>query len=798
VTDITPATGTGTNGAITETLSNSSSDPKTVTYLLTPTGPLNKNCKGKATPFKVTVAPIPTISSTLLNQKVCSGLPYNYIAQSLVKKSTFTWTRAVGTNVTNAAATGSDSTISETLLNNTTQAGTVTYVLIPKGPAPTACAGVNANLTVTVNPLPKITSADKDTVCSDALFTYQITTGLATTPSFTWKRAQIGVNTAKQGTSNPIQETLISTSNQIASYMINATTAEGCTNLADTTLSVLISSLPTGKLSMPAQMCDGDTKELTATITGVAPFDYTISGGGMVAESVVASSLTTTKRNVTPGAGTATYAITNLKDATGCTSVSMSGISTQVNPLPKATIGLDQTICQGTSASLAFDLSNGTSTYDVTYQYYPVSSPGTITTVNLTKLSGPTSSILVSPSNSTVYKIKTVKDTDKGCPAVIDPLNEAIVTVTPRPNALVAAPVTSIICSGGTPNLSLSSNVVGTETGTSFKWVATSPSNKIKGYTNSSGGNNTIVDVIENDLGRESSVTYTITPNYLSCDGASIPVKINVRAKTEPTLVEQINICPTTPITVKTSSFVGGSYSWNVDPPVPFTSTDENLTMTLNQDEMVQVVYEDICLIKHYSPWVWLKVKQSVTIAFTNGDICMASVTPFTPNNISDVSNKTEIDGWKWNFGNYITTGDSALSTKLHPETTFQYNSAGTYNVTLQAYSEGCEVGKVVQPIKIKDCTVKVTNTLTPNEDGSNDEWIIKEIENYPTAGVEIFNRWGVLIWSCEGNCASKRFSGRNEQGQELEQGTYYYVLTLNKGKSIMRGYITVIRDPGN
>jgi hypothetical protein len=189
----------------------------------------------------------------------------------------------------------------------------------------------------------------------------------------------------------------------------------------------------------------------------------------MLPETVTASSLLITKRNVTPGAGTATYAITNLKDATGCTSVSMSGISTQVNPLPKATIGLDQTICQGTSATLAFDLSNSTSTYDVTYQYYPVSSPGTITTVNLTKLSGPISTILVSPSNATVYKIKTVKDSDNGCPAVIDPLNEAIITVTPRPNALVAAPVTSIICSGGTPNLSLSSNVVGTETGTSFK-----------------------------------------------------------------------------------------------------------------------------------------------------------------------------------------------------------------------------------------------------------------------------------------------------------------------------------------
>ena len=799
VTNILPATGSGSNGTVSETLSNTGNTVAAVSYVFTPSGPASKNCVGKPVTLTLNVAPKPVISNTVLTGTVCSNDAFNYTATSNVANASFAWTRAVGTNVTNAAASGNTSAISETLTNTSTQVGSAQYVITPTGPAPTSCAGTPSTVDVTVNPLPVITSANTAITCSNAPFTYTITTGLATSPTFKWTRAQSGVNAANSGTTNAsFTETLISATSTVITYKLNATTAAGCTNVLDAPLDVTVAPLPTGKLTIAPQVCDGDSPVLTATITGSAPFDYVISGGGMSPETVTASSLNITTRNVTPGAGTATYAITNLKDATGCTSVSMSGISTQVNPLPEAVISYDQQICQGTSAKLGFDLSSGTANYNVTYKYYPVTSPGTITTVPINNLTSLSDTLLVSPSSSTVYKIVAVTDS-KGCKAIIDPLNEAIITVIPRPNVVPSA-LSTIICSGGFPNVSLASTAVGTETGTSFKWVVTNPPSKVSGFTNPGAGV-TILDVIKNASGRDATVKYNITPTFLSCDGAAVDVLVKVRAETEPVLADLIDICPNTAIELKTNSFpVGGgaSYIWTVDPPVTTTSDRDTLALTLDQDEIVQVTYIDACGVAHPSAPVALKVKQEVTITYKHGDSCMASVTPFWPINLSDASNVTVIDGWKWNFGNYIIAGDSALSTKMHPETTFQYNVAGTYDVTLKAMSEGCEVGKTVVPIIIKDCTVEVTNTITPNDDKSNDEWIIKEIENYPTASVEIFNRWGVLIWSCQGDCASKRFSGRNEQGQELEQGTYYYVLTLNKGKSIMRGYITIIRDPGN
>jgi gliding motility-associated-like protein len=478
----------------------------------------------------------------------------------------------------------------------------------------------------------------------------------------------------------------------------------------------------------------------------------------------------------------------------------MSGVSITVNPLPEVYIGSDQNICQGTSAKVDFGIINGTANYSIVYKYYPLASPSSFVNVPMSGLTSLNDTLMVSPSQTTVYSITSVTDS-KGCKATVDLTKEVTIVVTPRPNVTVTG-VTQpiIICSGKPVGASLVSTVVGT-TGTSFNWTVATPPNKVLGITNPGAGV-VIADALENNSGKDATVKYTVTPTYLGCNGSSIDIPVKVRAKTEPLLLDKDNICPNDVVKLKTGIFPSGvsplgTYTWDVD-GVTQASNRDTLDIVVDRNALVTVIYTDLCGDDHVSNAAVLNTKQEVTITYVHGDSCMNSVTPFSPVNISDASNTTVIDTWKWNFGNYIVSGDSAVSTKAYPETTFEYNAVGTYNVTLKAISEGCEVGKVIEPIKIKDCTVKVKNTITPNGDGANEYWVIEEIENYPTASVEIFNRWGVLIWSCDGNCTKKNFAGRNEQGQELEQGTYYYVLTLNKGKSIMKGYISVIRDPGN
>jgi len=85
-------------------------------------------------------------------------------------------------------------------------------------------------------------------------------------------------------------------------------------------------------------------------------------------------------------------------------------------------------------------------------------------------------------------------------------------------------------------------------------------------------------------------------------------------------------------------------------------------------------------------------------------------------------------------------------------------------------------------------------DALSPNGDGYNDEWEILDIERYPTAEVQIFNRWGSLIYSSTGaNYNNNKWNGEHE-GKPLPVGTYYYTINQNDGSDLQSGSVTIIR----
>ena len=54
-------------------------------------------------------------------------------------------------------------------------------------------------------------------------------------------------------------------------------------------------------------------------------------------------------------------------------------------------------------------------------------------------------------------------------------------------------------------------------------------------------------------------------------------------------------------------------------------------------------------------------------------------------------------------------------------------------------------------------CSVYITlgvlpfDAISPNGDGMNDTWVIKDLERYPDAIVKLFNRWGQLLLEIDG-----------------------------------------------
>jgi gliding motility-associated-like protein len=82
---------------------------------------------------------------------------------------------------------------------------------------------------------------------------------------------------------------------------------------------------------------------------------------------------------------------------------------------------------------------------------------------------------------------------------------------------------------------------------------------------------------------------------------------------------------------------------------------------------------------------------------------------------------------------------------------------------------------------------IVVHNAFSPNGDGTNENFIIDNIDDincYPDNTVEIYNRWGVLVYETTGyNNTSKVFKGISEgrttisQSSGLPTGTYFYIL---------------------
>ncbi|NIG54207.1 YDG domain-containing protein [Chitinophaga sp. Cy-1792] len=86
---------------------------------------------------------------------------------------------------------------------------------------------------------------------------------------------------------------------------------------------------------------------------------------------------------------------------------------------------------------------------------------------------------------------------------------------------------------------------------------------------------------------------------------------------------------------------------------------------------------------------------------------------------------------------------------------------------------------------------LKATNVITPDGDGYNDKWVVKNIELFPGSEVKIFDRAGRMIFS--------RKDYRNEwdgtlNGSPLQEGVYLYVIDLKNGSPIQKGYITIVR----
>ena len=102
-------------------------------------------------------------------------------------------------------------------------------------------------------------------------------------------------------------------------------------------------------------------------------------------------------------------------------------------------------------------------------------------------------------------------------------------------------------------------------------------------------------------------------------------------------------------------------------------------------------------------------------------------------------------------------------------------------------------------------CEVDIHNAFSPNGDEYNPFFLIENLEEtdcFPTNSVEVYNRWGVLVYETKQyNNADRSFKGISEgrvtihQSAELPTGSYFYILKYTKKVTDANEVISYIND---
>jgi gliding motility-associated-like protein len=84
-----------------------------------------------------------------------------------------------------------------------------------------------------------------------------------------------------------------------------------------------------------------------------------------------------------------------------------------------------------------------------------------------------------------------------------------------------------------------------------------------------------------------------------------------------------------------------------------------------------------------------------------------------------------------------------------------------------------------------------IPTAFSPNGDGVNDTWEMEGIQDYPQLSIEVYNRWGQVVFSTHGYPTP--WDGKRN-GSDLPIGAYYYIIDPKNGRAKMSGPLTILR----
>ena len=312
------------------------------------------------------------------------------------------------------------------------------------------------------------------------------------------------------------------------------------------------------------------------------------------------------------------------------------------------------------------------------------------------------------------------------------------------------------LCTGQTLNLTASN-------GSSYSW--TGPN----GFT-STLQNPTINNVVVNNAGSYSVV---VTNNNGCINSASLTLSIN--PNTPVTASSNSPICEGDNLTMNASA--GSAYSWTG--PNGFTSSIQNPTITnitTASSGLYSVTVTNACGTGSSNTQVQVGQKPNAAIAVTQTVICEGDTVYLTANG-----------------GNsYYWYGPNGFNSILSNPTVTNFSSAnaGAYYL-VATNTDNCSDTTVVNLALNESTCFFIPSVFTPNNDGTNDTWVIEGMWQFPNCVVKVYNRWGQPLFESKGYASP--WDGTFE-GNECPIADYYYIIDIKNGSKVFTGTVTIKR----
>ncbi len=452
---------------------------------------------------------------------------------------------------------------------------------------PACVTTVNSPVAVTVRPLVTGTFAQAGPICSGSSTPLTVNISQPGNFNVTWAANPADPASAPNLPANPwsngqVLNGVNPTATTVYSITdVQYTTAPFCPNPQNNQMTVTVNALPTVTLTGATTICLGGNTNLTATLTGQAPWSLNGTGAGT---TWPINGINTSPRiiNVTPAA-TTNYCITNITDGNGCSATvnvcQTVTVTTNATPTVSVVATTGTTICAGTSVTFTATPTNGGAT--PTYQWFI--NPGniavggnspTFTTTGLTN--GQSVSVTMTSSLACV-----TTPTASSAPIVFT-VNPVVV-----PSVNITANPAGAICAGTSVTFTAAPNNGGMAP--TYQWIS-SVSGPIPGATGSTFTSTTLVNGTGISVQMSSSAACpsvaSVTSNVINMVVNPILVpSVTIAANPTGTICQGTNVTFTaTPV----NPGAAPTYQWTVNGVNVGTGATYSST-GLNDNDIVRV-----------------------------------------------------------------------------------------------------------------------------------------------------------------------------------------------------------------